>query len=93
MDDADTICAMCSRLIAPGAGYVVKIEVYADPTMPAMSGEHVASADFEAELAAILAEAAQQSAAELQDGVHRRFAFAICGRCQRRYLENPLPPV
>lgn len=92
MDDGESICAMCSKLIAVGEGYVVRIDVFADPRMPAVSGEQLAAADFDAALREVLAEADQKSAAELQDDVHRRFAFAICRRCQRRYLENPLPP-
>lgn len=92
MDDAESICAMCTTLIAQGAGYVVRIEVFADPQMPAISGEELATADFDAALREVIAAARDRSGAELQDDVHRRFAFAICGRCRRRYLENPLPP-
>ena len=38
------LCDLCNRPIPPAADYVVKIEVYADPAMPAMSGEELETA-------------------------------------------------
>lgn len=89
--DAPTICAMCNQLVATGAAYVVRIEVFAEPTTAEVKTEAMADVDYRAEIDRLIAELSEQSAAEAQDQVHRQFAFQICGRCQRRYLENPLP--
>lgn len=91
MTDSPTICAMCHRLIAPGGAYVVRIEVFAEPTIPEVSREEFESADYRAEIERLLAQLARRSPAEVQDEVYRRLAFTICAPCQRRYLENPLP--
>jgi hypothetical protein len=91
MSDAPTICAMCQRLVPPGAAYIVRIEVFAEPTIPDMTREELDSMDRSAEIERLIAQLSKQSAAEAQDQVHRRFAFTICPSCQRRYLENPLP--
>ena len=87
----DTICAMCHALVTPGAAYVVRIEVFAEPTVE-IDRREASPEDLRAEIEAIIVQLAGRSAAEAQDEVHRRLAFTICPACQRRYLENPLPP-
>lgn len=77
-------------MLAPHAQYVVKIEVFADPQLPAVSGEELATTDYRAQIQALLEQMAHASPAELQDQVYRRFAFRLCPSCQRRYVENPL---
>jgi hypothetical protein len=32
----------------------------------------------------------QMSPDDLQDGVHRRFEYTLCPRCQKQFLSNPL---
>jgi hypothetical protein len=83
-------CALCERPIIVGAGYIVRIDVMADPQIPDMASDQLASADFNQALAEVIEEAKTFSAEELQDGVHRRFEFRLCPSCQRRFLANPL---
>ena len=89
MADLET-CAMCGRPVRLGEGYVVRMDVMADPRMPEMTGEEVAGADLNAAIRAAIKEAASLSAGDLQDGVHRRFEYRMCPACQRRFLANPL---
>ena len=83
-------CAFCERTIDPGTGYVVRIEVFADPQTAPMTGEQVESVDLNATLAEVLQQIKHMSAEELQDGVHRQFDYRLCSACQRRYLVNPM---
>ena len=83
-------CALCGRPVGAGMGYVVKIDVFADPEMPATTAAELASTDFGAAMAQAIDEAQHLSADELQDGVHRQFAYRLCGVCHPGYLANPL---
>jgi hypothetical protein len=81
---------LCGRAVPPGADYVVKIEVYADPSVPAVSTEELEETDFGQTFAQLIEEMKHLSADDLQDDVHRRFEYRICRPCQRRFLANPL---
>lgn len=83
-------CSLCQRLVPPGNGYVVRIDVFADPQMPPMTAEQIAAEDFNATLAELIEQMKHMSVADLQDGVHRRFEFRLCPSCHRSYLANPL---
>lgn len=83
-------CELCECMLSVHESYVVRIEVFADPSLPPMTAEEVAAADFEQTLSGLLDEMQHMSADELQDGVHRRFEYRLCPRCHRRYLINPL---
>jgi hypothetical protein len=83
-------CAVCARPVAIGSGYVVRIDVLADPQLPEMSSDEIADGNLSAAIAAVIEEAKNLSADDLQDGVHRRFEFRLCPTCQRRFLANPL---
>jgi hypothetical protein len=91
MSSSETICDMCHRLIEPHVHYVVKIEVFADPAMPAITRDELDETDYRQKIHDLLQSMKDTSPRELQDGVHRRFEFRLCPICQRRYLENPLP--
>ena len=86
----DSRCDLCGRTVLAGSGYIVRIDVFADPELPAMSAEQIAHADFNGTLAGLLAQMKQMSADELQDGVHRRFEYRLCPSCHHGYLANPL---
>lgn len=84
------ICDLCGVRVAPHAHYVVRMEVYADPSMPPVD-----TADWEEktpaeDLKSLMSELQQYSAEELQDQVHRAFTFHICPACQPAFLANPL---
>lgn len=83
-------CAVCLRPVGPGTGYVVRIDVFADPRLPAVSAEQLESTHFGAAIDELLEQMKQMTADELQDDVHRRFEYRLCGACQRQYLANPL---
>jgi hypothetical protein len=84
------LCDLCHRAIPPGADYVVTIEVFADPAIPAMSGEDLEEMDFDQTFAELIEEMKHLSADDLQDDVHRRFEYRLCRPCQRKFLANPL---
>ncbi|HEV2296379.1 MAG TPA: hypothetical protein VGR35_21225 [Tepidisphaeraceae bacterium] len=84
------ICDLCGMATPTGASYVVKIDVYADPTVPALSTEDLEETDFDQTFAKLIEQMKHLSAEDLQDDVHRRFEYRICRPCQRRFLANPL---
>ncbi|MGE5608659.1 MAG: hypothetical protein ACM359_05370 [Bacillota bacterium] len=84
------LCDICGRTIPPHGHYVVRIEVFADPSIPAVSQEQIEEVDFEKALAELLAEMKDLSEEELQDQVHRQFEYRLCHDCQMKFLVNPL---
>jgi len=83
-------CEICRRPVPPGAGYVVRIDVFADPELPALSQQEIDAADLDRTLVELIEEMKHLSADELQDGVHRRFEYRLCPVCQKKFLANPL---
>ena len=83
-------CDLCGRDLSPQGHYIVRIDVFADPALPAVSGQQVNELDFDATLKELIAEMEGLSADDLQDQVHRRFEYHICRPCQMRFLANPL---
>ncbi len=84
------LCDLCGMATPSGASYVVKIDVYADPSIPPMSTEDLEETDFDHAFAALIEQMSHLSADDLQDDVHRRFEYRLCRPCQRRFLANPL---
>ena len=84
------ICDLCGRGMLKHASYVVRMDVYADPSMPAISTEDLEEMDFDATLDQLMEEMKGMTADDLQDGVHRRFEFRLCPPCHRRFLANPM---
>ena len=86
-----TTCRACGRNVATEASYVVRIDVFADPSMPPISSD-----DLQGEAGAgetvddLIAQLSTMSDEELQDQVHRRFEYRVCGACQKLVLANPL---
>ena len=70
--------------------YVVRIDVFADPSVPPTTAEELGGADFDQQVADLLEQMKHLSADDLQDDVHRRFEYRLCRPCQRRFLVNPL---
>ncbi|MGD1277589.1 MAG: hypothetical protein ABR964_10245 [Tepidisphaeraceae bacterium] len=85
-----SVCDLCGGAMAPHQHYVVRIDVFADPTLPAVSSAELAASDLDAVMDKLLAEMKGLSTDELQDQVHRRFEFKICPMCQPKFLANPL---
>lgn len=84
------ICDLCNRPLPPHGHYIVRIDVYADPEMPAVTSEEMEEADYHAAMKELMEQMKGMSADELQDQVHRRFEFRLCRACQMRFLANPL---
>jgi hypothetical protein len=85
-----TVCELCGRAMPVHASYVVRIDVFADPSMPQVTGEELAEMDFDAAFAQLVEQMKTMSAEDLQDQVHRRFEYRLCPACQRAFLANPL---
>src|SRR5438045_311439 len=83
-------CDICRGAVSPHAHYVVRIDVFADPSMPAVSADELAEMDPDATFEKLLDEMKHMSADELQDQVHRRFEYKLCADCQKQFLRNPL---
>jgi hypothetical protein len=83
-------CDLCDRAVPKHASYLVRMDVIADPSMPALSTEELEEADFGETLDKLLEEMKGLTADDLQDGVHRRFEYRLCPACHRRFLANPL---
>lgn len=84
------ICDLCGGSIPPHAHYIVRIDVFADPSIPPVNTQDLDEMDSEKTLAQLMEEMKNMSADELQDQVHRRFEYRICRSCQIRFLANPL---
>ena len=84
------ICNICGTTVAPHAHFVVRIDVFADPSIPAMSMEDLEEMNAEQTFNDLIKQMSGMSPDELQDGVHRRFEYKLCAACQREFLSNPL---
>lgn len=83
-------CELCGRTVDVHESYVVRIDVFADPTVPALSTEELTAIDFDQTVADLMDQMKHLTADDLQDDVHRRFEYRLCRPCQRRFLANPL---
>ena len=83
-------CDLCGREVELHESYVVRIDVFADPSVPPTTAGQLAGVDFDQQVADLFEQMKHLSADDLQDDVHRRFEYRICRPCQRRFLANPL---
>lgn len=83
-------CGLCGKLVPPHGHYIVRIDVFADPTMPDVNLDDLDEMNAEQTISQLLDQMKQMSADELQDQVHRRFEYQICRTCQVKFLANPL---
>ena len=83
-------CDICGKAILANEHYVVRIDVFADPSMPATTSEALEKTNFDEAIANLLDQMKHLSEEDLQDQVHRRFEYRICRKCQPRFLANPL---
>ena len=83
-------CELCGRDVGLHESYVVRIDVFADTSVPPTTADELAGADFDEQVSELLEQMKGMSADELQDDVHRRFEYRICRPCQVRFLANPL---
>jgi hypothetical protein len=83
-------CDICNAVVGPHGHYIVRMEVFADPSIPEMSTEELEEMDPDESFAKLLEQMQGMTAEDLQDQVHRRFEFKLCSACQKRFLANPL---
>jgi hypothetical protein len=83
-------CDLCGRDVPTHAHYIVRIDVYADPSMPEMWMHELEEMDFPSTYVKLFDQMKHMSADELQDQVHRQMEYHLCPACQRDYLANPL---
>ena len=88
------ICDRCGDTIPPHAHYVVKMQVYADPTLPPITSDDLEESDYDQKIADLLRQMQNTSAEDLEAAVHWEREFRICRPCQLEILRNPLsaPP-
>jgi ribosomal protein L40E len=84
------ICDRCGDTIPPHAHYIVKMQVYADPTMPAVTSDELEEADYSRRMAELLDQMKEMSPEQLEDAVHWAREFRICRACQLKLIRNPL---
>ena len=84
------ICEMCRRRVELHESYVVRIEIFADPSMPPIDGEALAAGDYQQLMQDALEQMNGMTSDDLQDDVHRQFEYRVCRPCQRILLANPL---
>jgi len=84
------ICDRCGMTIPLHAHYVVKVEVYADPSIPAVTSDDIEEADYERRMKELIGEMEGMSAKELEEAVHWRGEFKICRACQVEWIKSPL---
>ena len=91
MPDADAVtCELCAATLPAHASYVVRIDVFADPSVPPITADELDEADPAQTMADLIEQLKDADPEALQDQVHRRFEYRICRPCQFRFLANPL---
>jgi hypothetical protein len=83
-------CDLCGCQVALHESFVVRIDVFADPSLPPITQEELQTIDSGQKMNELLEQMKGMSTDELQDGVHRRFEHRICAACHREFLSNPL---
>jgi hypothetical protein len=83
-------CRHCGAEVTPGSGdfYVVRIEAFADPSPPVISGADL-TRDHRQTMQELMAQLEGLSERELMDMVYRKMSFLLCGPCYRRWIEDP----
>ena len=88
--DSKISCELCGGAVDVHDSYVVRIDVFADPSVPPVTAEQLEAMDAGATIADLMEQMKHLSADDLQDDVHRRFEYRLCRPCQRRFLANPM---
>jgi hypothetical protein len=88
------ICDRCGDTIPPHAHYVVKMQVYADPSLPPVTSDDLEETDYTRRIADLLKQMESLTPDQLEQSVHWQAEFRICRPCQQTLIQNPLnsPP-
>ncbi len=89
--DWPLVCLRCGSELTTGEGsfYVVKIEAYADPSPPTITGDEDPGS-IAVEFDALVAQLSELSEQELMDQVYRRMVVLLCRRCYTSWIDNPV---
>lgn len=89
-EETHLLCHRCGAVLTPGRGdfYVVKIEAVADPSPPEFTPEDFWR-DTGEEIDRLIERMSEMSERELAEQVYRRMTLHLCGRCYRRWIEDP----
>jgi hypothetical protein len=85
------ICDRCGDTIPPHAHYVLKMQCYADPSLPPVTSDDLEEADYDHKIADLLKQMASIPPDQLERSVHWEQEFRICRPCQQALLKDPLP--
>ncbi len=83
-------CDMCNDVLPPHGFYIVRMDVFAEPSVPDVSSDELDEMDLGRTMDKLIEQMKQMSPEELQDQVHRRFEYRVCADCQKKLLANPL---
>ena len=83
-------CALCDGPLPSHGFYVVRMDVFAEPSLPGIDAAELADADYAQEMQKLIDQMAGLGPDDLQDQVHRRLEYRLCPRCHPRFLANPL---
>lgn len=87
------ICDRCGNTIALHAHYIVKMQVYADPSLPAVTADDIEETDYQNRMSELLKQMESMSANQLEDAVYWHREFRICRSCQLKLIRDPLSSV
>lgn len=83
------LCHRCGAILTSGEGsfFVVKIEAFADPTPPNLTG--LSEGDLLREIDDLIDAVNEMSEQELMDEVYRKMTLLLCRPCYLRWLKAP----
>lgn len=83
-------CDLCGTPLPAQGFYILRMELFAEPSLPPVSSEVLESTDYQRQMQQLIEQMDALTADDLQDQVYRRMHFRICPACQPRFLANPL---
>jgi hypothetical protein len=83
------LCHRCGSILTPGEGsfFVIRIEAFADPTPPDLTG--LSEGDLLREIDDLIDAVNEMSEQELMDEVYRKLTILLCRPCYRLWITNP----
>ena len=76
------LCEFCGKSMEhPEVSFRMKIELYADPSLPEFTQEDL-ERDVVAEMEALFAQMEKADASEAEDEVYESYLFTLCGHCR-----------
>jgi len=83
------VCDLCERTIGKNDRFVVDVAIRAAGGPMEIDREDLEK-DHAAEMRRLLDQMENLPTSELEDGVYRTWSFDLCGKCQRKFMRDPL---